>query len=474
MKHGLGRLIGTAAAHTTGYLAVLGWNAVAARRVEVEVYGAFSLALTIALLAQVFLGCGMPQSMVRFGSGASGSWAGRLSRWGYGVPTALAALGIGIAFLAGRAGDPGSPTSWSLPWLVACGYALAILSVAAAIHQSRGRPAFGTWFGIALTPLGVLAAFLVLAGPETDADSLLRIYAITALAVAAAAVVSTASGRISGAGTERVGFRAFLGFGVTALGMGLVYMVLSYVDRIMLGSLSDMYEVGIYSIPSRLVRMLYFVLYLFPPLVAPIFARHLQSEHPETALSVYFSSSRVILMVSAPLMLILVLEPELAVTLLGGEQYLAGMPALRILAVGAFIAAGVGNQSEMLQMGGRERAVLVFSAVALVINLVLNALLIPAYGATGAAWGTAVGLVAATTGKSVLCRRRWGCLPPLIAERRVPAVLAAVVVLHTLLDSAGGWMGVAVVGSGSVLLVLVLRPRATLRTLVESVAKEGA
>jgi O-antigen/teichoic acid export membrane protein len=68
-----------------------------------------------------------------------------------------------------------------------------------------------------------------------------------------------------------------------------------------------------------------------------------------------------------------------------GPEFVAGTTALVILSLAFLVQTGTGNNKIVLLMGGKSSLNLVFSAVALVINVGLNLLLIPRYGINGAA-----------------------------------------------------------------------------------------
>jgi O-antigen/teichoic acid export membrane protein len=72
-----------------------------------------------------------------------------------------------------------------------------------------------------------------------------------------------------------------------------------------------------------------------------------------------------------------------------GTAYAGGATALAILAVGQFIAVAAGTGSVLLNMSGHEKDVLRVFALSAATNLVANILLVPPFGATGAASATA-------------------------------------------------------------------------------------
>jgi O-antigen/teichoic acid export membrane protein len=68
-----------------------------------------------------------------------------------------------------------------------------------------------------------------------------------------------------------------------------------------------------------------------------------------------------------------------------GKEFVAGSTALVILSIAFLVQTGTGNNKVVLLMGGKSSLNLIFSAVALAMNVGLNLLLIPKYGINGAA-----------------------------------------------------------------------------------------
>ena len=76
-----------------------------------------------------------------------------------------------------------------------------------------------------------------------------------------------------------------------------------------------------------------------------------------------------------------------------GTVYAVAWPALAALTLGALINAACGPVGNLLNMAGHERQTVRAVCESLCLNALLNWLLIPAYGATGAAIATMVGMM---------------------------------------------------------------------------------
>jgi O-antigen/teichoic acid export membrane protein len=94
-----------------------------------------------------------------------------------------------------------------------------------------------------------------------------------------------------------------------------------------------------------------------------------------------------------------------------GHGYSGGQPATVILALAMLLATGSGPVDVMLLMGGRSGLSLANNAAALVVDLTLNAVLIPSIGITGAAIAWAAALATRNILPLEQVRRIFGMTP---------------------------------------------------------------
>jgi O-antigen/teichoic acid export membrane protein len=107
--------------------------------------------------------------------------------------------------------------------------------------------------------------------------------------------------------------------------------------------------------------------------------------------------TRWIFALSFPTFLIMILFSGQLLELLFGPQYTAAAPALTVLALGALFDASTGKVSALMKSAGYTKIIFYNSVVNLGLNLILNVLLIPEYGITGAAIATASSTVLANS-----------------------------------------------------------------------------
>lgn len=88
-----------------------------------------------------------------------------------------------------------------------------------------------------------------------------------------------------------------------------------------------------------------------------------------------------------------------------GDEFVVASPALQILIVGYCVSSVLALSPLWLQYAGKERVTMWVTIVVFVVNIVLNAVLVPLLGIDGAAISTTVSLLAAALVLSVLLRR---------------------------------------------------------------------
>ncbi|MCH7789016.1 MAG: lipopolysaccharide biosynthesis protein [Acidobacteria bacterium] len=191
--------------------------------------------------------------------------------------------------------------------------------------------------------------------------------------------------------TRRPPWRTFWRYTTPQAANAAVQGGLEKVDVIMLGRLGGADQTAVYSLANRFVHVVVLSRYALNASHSAEFAAGFDMGDTER---VGRSASRVATwtaLLCAPALFLLTIFPK---TILGvvGESYEAGSASLQILAVTVLISLLLGPVEALLLMSGSSGRVLMHNAAALLLNLGLNAWLIPAHGPTGAAiaWGVSV------------------------------------------------------------------------------------
>ena len=104
--------------------------------------------------------------------------------------------------------------------------------------------------------------------------------------------------------------------------------------------------------------------------------------------------------------------------LIFGEAFTGGYTAMLILCAAHVVNAAGGCVGVILTMSGHERAAAVGLAVTVVLNITLNAVLIPRYGMTGAAAASLVSELVKNIILGVICWRTMGIDPTVLGRSR--------------------------------------------------------
>jgi O-antigen/teichoic acid export membrane protein len=129
--------------------------------------------------------------------------------------------------------------------------------------------------------------------------------------------------------------------------------------------------------------------FLFMPMMARMFAREDQKGIDD----LYWQSAVWITVISFPIFLVTFSLAEPLTVLLFGERYAQSGAIMALLAVGYYFNAALGFNADTLRVYGKLRYTVSIDFVAMFVSLGLSLVLIPRYGAMGAAIATCTTLV---------------------------------------------------------------------------------
>ncbi len=218
------------------------------------------------------------------------------------------------------------------------------------------------------------------------------------------------------------------------------------VDMLMLGWLKSPAEAGLYRGVFLLLTPANLAVLLVSPLVVPLVTREYARGNMNEARDCTRMAGRWLMLLLAPIVLVAILmRKELALVLLGPDYYVR--PAL-ILAIGAArcFTFLVLPAKTLLVASGKVSRLPIVSVAVLVLNLVLNWLVIPHWGALGAAAATSVALLLQVAMVSLLAARIEGIRHALTGFVIDGAKISAV----GFISLAAGWFGALALGAGLV------------------------
>jgi O-antigen/teichoic acid export membrane protein len=176
---------------------------------------------------------------------------------------------------------------------------------------------------------------------------------------------------------------------------------------IMLGGLAHARDAGLYAAAWRLASLMSFGLAALSTVSGPMIASaYHRGEFGELG-RLASLSARIALAFAIPAGLVLCLAGSTLLSLFG-RDFVAAYPLLLVLIVGALANAFTGVVAYLLTLTGREVAALGIFAGALTLSAALNVLLIPHWGAVGAAVASAAGTLFWNITMLILVRRHLG------------------------------------------------------------------
>ncbi|WKN47792.1 oligosaccharide flippase family protein [Nocardioides sp. Arc9.136] len=400
-----------AASEVLGKVATLAWTVAAARMLPNEDFGTVTYAMTIMLVLSALATWGFDSGLTRRGS-ADPPALPRIHQATQVWKTVLAAPVFLVAGIV-LAGTP-SVGSWQvLACMLLAGFpeqwSHTIRSTAAARQVSSGISVALVLQRVA-TAAAVLVALVAGGGPEGVALGFL----VGTFAGYGAHVVALR--RLDVRRPVRELSRADLSLtvrGTFLIGLsGLVLMLLFRVDVLILGHVQGPGEVAVYSVAYRVLETVLFVTYAINYAVLPV----MSATDDDSKRRVGFERAVAVAgFVYLPFVAVCLVEGRAVLHLLFGAAYAdAAAPVLAVLAPAPLFVAAATFASSVLLARRRSWEMLVGSAAALAVNLVLNVVLIPPHGAIGAAVATTVSYVVQVAVLLVGLRR--------LGER--PAVLA--------------------------------------------------
>ncbi len=204
-----------------------------------------------------------------------------------------------------------------------------------------------------------------------------------------------------------IAFREILSTSFPMFVTSITILLLGWMDIIMLGIYKTSSEVGIYRVAMKMAVLSGLTLSAAISIAAPKFAElYASKKNLQLKKSVNFCSA-LVFWSSLPIIIFLVM---LARHIMGlfGSQFTAGNTALIILIAGQFVNVACGPVGILLNMTEYQKTLKNIVLTAAVLNLALNAVLIPRYGIEGAATATSLSMIFWNFATSLFAYRKFG------------------------------------------------------------------
>lgn len=166
----------------------------------------------------------------------------------------------------------------------------------------------------------------------------------------------------------------------------IIYMK---IDQIMLGYIATQKDVGIYNVAVKLSELPYFVATYIMMSVYPILVR-LYEQNKNKYIENKFFIYRLMSFLAFSIVIFISPLSEFIVDIIYGEDYLFASTVMKIHLISMFWVFNGVAQSRKNIIIGFQKINMGMTIIGAIINLILNFLLIPHYGAVGAAIATVV------------------------------------------------------------------------------------
>jgi O-antigen/teichoic acid export membrane protein len=164
-------------------------------------------------------------------------------------------------------------------------------------------------------------------------------------------------------------------------------------DTLMLGYYVTSDQLGFYNAAYLLSSVLPIFLMSVSTIYMPVASGLVAREKNLELKNVYRSTTKWLFLFTLPLFITFFLFPSQIMGLAFGGGYPTAALALQLLCLGDFVHTLLGPNSMTLIAYGHSRILMIAAAVATLVNIILNVILIPRWGITGAAIASFIALI---------------------------------------------------------------------------------
>lgn len=449
----------------------LGVQVLIVRYLTQEAYGAFAYALSFVTLGQTVVTVGLDQSVARFvpiydEQGEHGKLLGTLvlvttTMLSLGLATVLLVFGLQGVIADRVISDPQAVSLLLILIFLAPIESLDSLSIGMfAVLEKPGAvflrryvltPVFRLIVVLLLVMRGSGVQFLAVGYLLSGAAGLVIFALLLFRAMRSYGLLQRAKLR-----TLQVPAREIFAFTLPLLTTDLVYRVRLTMDTVLLGYFGGTAEVAAFRAVLPAANLNEIVISSFALLFTPFVSRLFARDDWYGLNALYWQTAMWLTVLSFPVFALTFSFAEPVTVLVFGERYAGSAPYLALLSLGSYVQAASGFNGLVLRVFAKIRYIVAVNVVTMVVNLALNLLLIPRFGALGAAMGTLGGLLTYNLLKQVGLRFGTGIK---LLERDALKVYA------TVAATAGALWGIGAAFSPSIFVAVPLAALASLVVL---------
>lgn len=208
--------------------------------------------------------------------------------------------------------------------------------------------------------------------------------------------------------------------------MSCATTIYTNLDSVMIGFIKGATENGYYNAAVRIKSILVSIVTSLGAVLLPRASYYLENNYIDEFKKISKKAINFVILISIPMMIYFIMFAKESILFLAGDSYAKSIAPMQII-MPTLLFIGLTNIMgiQMLVPLGKEKYVLYSEIAGALIDLVLNALLIPCYGAAGAAVGT---LVAEVVVWIVQFKYLKNDIIPIFKTIRYPLILLAAVI----------------------------------------------
>ncbi len=196
-----------------------------------------------------------------------------------------------------------------------------------------------------------------------------------------------------GAGPSNENFdKEIFRYSVPLFFVSVGFWIATSLDTVMIGFLRGDYEVGIYSVAKELITNIPHIAIAISMGVMPLFA-NMNMENKETLKKLFYKLLKINTVVFGSITSLIIFFSRFFIPLIYGENYAESVLPLRLLMPYLIMFSYSIFLSSLLDYRGLAKKRAVNLSISIILNIILNFVLIPRYGASGAAIATSISYV---------------------------------------------------------------------------------
>lgn len=206
----------------------------------------------------------------------------------------------------------------------------------------------------------------------------------------------------------RYWIREILKYGRYIFGSGLMANLFASLDQFMTAKFITSGSVAYYNTASRINSLIDIPSYAASEILFPKVAKASVEEGNARVKYLFERMVSVLIAVIFPASILVIIFPELIITIIAGREYIAAAPILQLYMLTAIMRPMINQASNVLNSTGKQALCFKINAVSLLVNLIINYICLSVFGLYGAAIGTLITCILGTIAWYYVMQREVG------------------------------------------------------------------